>query len=86
MSESPARQHRGLTQAPVTPLDQDGVQVGITGTVAWVIGAVILLVRGDASPAWWLWTCWVGIAIGLVGLVYCLRRRTRRKPQQVSST
>ena len=71
---------RGLTQAPVEPLDQDGVQVGIIGTIAWTIAALVLLLRGGADPVWWLWTCAVGVAVGLVGLAYCVGRRGRRRP------
>lgn len=74
----PGLARRGLTQAPVKPLDEDGVQVGILGTFAWVIAAVVLLVRGDAAPSWWLWTCWAGIGLGVLGLAYCWRRQSNR--------
>ena len=60
-------------------MDEDGVQVAIIGTVAWIIAAVVLWLRGDAVADWWLWTALVGVLIGIVGLAYCLRRRSRRR-------
>lgn len=72
-----------LTQAPVKPLDEDGVQVGVIGTLAWVVAAIVLLVRGVGGPGevavWWLWTCCAGVGVGVVGLAYCLGRRSRRR-------
>lgn len=76
MSVEPTPRHRGLTQAPVKPLDADGVQVGVVGTIVWLIAAVVVLLRGDSAPDWWLWTCWVGVGLGVLGLGYSrLRKR-----------
>lgn len=75
---APSPRRRGLVQAPVKPLDEDGVQVAALGTLVWAVASVVLLVRGDASPDWWLWTALFGTVIGMLGLGYCLRRKRAR--------
>jgi len=65
---------------PPEPVDTDGVRSVIVGTVGWVLALLALLpfrdrLAGDGR-AWWLWTCAVGVGLGLIGLVYCRRRRT----------
>jgi hypothetical protein len=65
------------------PLDVDGVLAVTVGTGAWVLAFVVLLaVRGDLvaqGREWWLWTCLTGAGLGLVGLAYCLRRRSQMR-------
>lgn len=74
--------HHHLVQAPIQPLDEDGVNVAITGTVAFGLGAVVLLLGADrllpGGERWWIWVTVVGTVIGLVGIGYCLRRRRLR--------
>jgi hypothetical protein len=62
------------------PLEANEVAIAVTGTVAWAVALVVLAVffradldRHDAS--WWLWACGLGIALGLYGLRFALRRR-----------
>jgi hypothetical protein len=72
----------------VEPLDEDGVGAVAAGTVAWLIAFVVLwvffrdeLVAHDAQ--WWLLVCLVGAGLGLLGLVYTVRRRNvYRKARQ----
>jgi len=62
------------------PVDADGVSAVTLGTVAWAIAFMILVVffRDDlaaADASWWIWVCLVGMALGLVGMFYVMRRR-----------
>lgn len=59
--------------APVVTDDRKAVLVGI---VAWVVGLAVLLIVPGSEPLW-LWTCAVGIPLGLAGLLYTHRRHTR---------
>lgn len=63
----------------IKPLDVDGVNVVITGTVLFAIGFVVLLFFRSNLQAngqtWWLWVCATGFGLGLVGTAYVTRRR-----------
>jgi hypothetical protein len=74
---------RGVTlpetvEAPIAPLDVTGVRTVTTGTTLFVLATVVLLVNldwlRDHDRMWWLWTCLVGIGLGVFGYVYCTRR------------
>lgn len=71
-----------LVQAPIQPLDEDGVLASVVGTVVFAIAAVAcLLGRGwlDAhGMAWWTWVCVTGLVVGLAMIGYTVRRRSRR--------
>lgn len=76
-------EHHFLVQAPVAPVDVDGLNVVVTGTLAFAVASVLagvfyadLAVRGDG---WWLGVCISGFVLGLVGLLYCWNRRRRRR-------
>lgn len=62
--------------APVPTDDRAAI---LAGLVLWVLGfGALLLFVGplvESGRVWWLWTCLVGIGIGLVGLVYVHFRR-----------
>jgi uncharacterized membrane protein len=64
---------------PPDPVDTDGVRTVIVGTVGWVLALLALLPFRDRlaedGRAWWLWTCATGVCLGVIGLVYCRRRR-----------
>lgn len=70
-----------FTVAPVEPLDVDGVRTAAVGTVLWGIAFLGLLPfysrLEDAGRAWWLWTCLVGFALGLLGFEWLRLRRSR---------
>jgi threonine/homoserine efflux transporter RhtA len=64
------------------PLDVDAVRVVTAGTVLWAVTGLVLLIGfrpwlQDTGREWWLWTCLVGAGLGVLGVVYCRRRRDR---------
>ena len=75
------RDRRHLVVADVEPLDVDGVRSMVVGTLGWLLALVVLLpftsALRDHGRLWWLWTCLTGVALGLLGLEYCRRRRNR---------
>ena len=84
MTDVPGNGQRHVV-ADIEPLDVDGVRTIAAGTIAWAVAFLVLLVFRDAlaeqGRTWWLWTCLVGIALGLGGLEYCRRRRNRLRSQ-----
>lgn len=61
------------------PLETDDVRLVGLGTALWALALVVLAVLqvasvGDVQP-WWLAMCVCGLALGLVGVRYCQRRR-----------
>ena len=76
-STPPAR----LRQPAPEPLETDEVRVVAAGTLLWVLALLVLLPFAGrlaaAGRSWWLWTCLLGILLGLAGIVYCRRRRDR---------
>ncbi len=63
------------------PVATDDRAAILAGLVLWVAAFAVLLVfvgpLVDAGRVWWLWTCLVGIGLGLVTLVYVHRRKHR---------
>lgn len=72
-----------LVQAPVAPLDVDGFTVTILGLVAFAVASVLAAIfhtdLQQHGNGWWLGVCVSGFGLGLVGLAYCLHRRSRRR-------
>jgi len=66
------------------PLEANDRRVTVVGTAAWAVALAVLLVlhgRIPASDRWWIWTCAVGVAMGLFALWYVpyfKRARARR--------
>ena len=53
----------------------------VTGslTVGWAVALVVLLIVGlPARDSWWIWTCVVGLVLGLFGLWYVPRLKRGR--------
>ncbi len=74
---------RGVTlpatvEAPIEPLDVTGIRTVTTGTALFALASVVLLFNldwlRDHDRMWWLWTCLVGIGLGVFGYVYSSRR------------
>ncbi len=77
MATSDAHDETASTQ-PTEPLDVDGVSAMIAGTLAWLIGLLVLLATGtrfSSDNGWWLWACLAGAVFGGVGIAYTRRRR-----------
>jgi ABC-type nickel/cobalt efflux system permease component RcnA len=74
---------RGERPSPPPPLEANDLLVTGTGTVAWAIALVVLLIVRDSLPAderWWIWTCVSGLVLGLFGMWYVPRlKRARAK-------
>ena len=82
MSAPAARpEHRHFLQAPIRPLDENGITATVIGTVLFAVATVVLLVlraRLDAGGrGWWIWVGVSGVLLGLVGYAYCRRRAAR---------
>jgi len=75
---------------PAKPLDVDGVNATVAGTVAWFIAFLIMVIflrepLAEHDATWWIWVCVAGTGLGLIGLPYVMRRRAvyRRHAAQV---
>jgi Protein of unknown function (DUF2530) len=63
-----------------TAAPHDEVRAAVVGIVLWAIALIVLAVffRHDLQrhhATWWLWSCGLGLALGLYGLRFALRRR-----------
>ena len=63
------------------PVKTDDRKAMLVGTAVWVVAlVVVLLLRplGASGNVRLLWTCAAGIALGLLGIVYTIRRQRER--------
>jgi hypothetical protein len=65
---------------PLEPLETNEVAVVAVGMTAWLVALILLatvfhhrLERHHAT--WWLWSCALGLALGVYGLRFARRRR-----------
>ncbi|HEX7353207.1 MAG TPA: DUF2530 domain-containing protein [Mycobacteriales bacterium] len=62
-------------------VDVDGIAVVSIGTVLWAVALALSLVYEDHlrrdGHLWWIATAACGVGLGLLGIVYCVRRRRR---------
>lgn len=69
--------------SPPPPLEANDQLVAGVVTAGWGIALVVLLIVRDSLPGherWWIWTCVVGLALGLFALWYVPRlKRSRAK-------
>lgn len=71
---------RKLRPAP-SPLEANDRLVTAVITGAWVIGLIsVLVLRDQLAPSqrWWVWTCVVGVGMGLFALWYVPRLKRSR--------
>lgn len=75
-------EHHALVQAPVDPVDEDGVMAAYVGTVASALATVILgwqYAWLDArGQGWWLWVAVSATVSGLLFTAYTRWRKRRR--------
>lgn len=87
---TPAR--RGLVQAPIDPVDDSGVRAAVVGTVLFAVASVVLATQlndlSNTGRGWYLGVALAGMALGLVGIAWTMRRSRRRSgtPAQDTST
>jgi len=56
-------------------MKQTMITLVVVGQIIWVVAAIVgLLVNADSK---FLWTCFIGAALGLVGIRYTIRRDHR---------
>ncbi len=74
--------HHALVQAPVDPVDEDGVAAAGVGTVISLLATGVtawqyawLVSRGQG---WWLWTAVTATGLGVMFIGYALYRKRRR--------
>jgi hypothetical protein len=61
-------------------MQTNDVRIAATGTVAWAIALIVLLVVGlPSEDRWWLWVCAAGIGIGLFAMWYVPRLQSGRE-------
>jgi membrane protein DedA with SNARE-associated domain len=65
----------------MTPEREESV-AAIVGTALWLIGFVVLAAffRHDLQrhhATWWFWSCGLGLVLGVYGLSFSRRRRSR---------
>ncbi len=72
--------NRTFLVAEVKPLDVDGVRTMGVGALLWLAAFFAMLPfwssLQDDGRGWWPWTCLTGAVLGLIGWLYCRRRRT----------
>lgn len=71
---------RDLRPAP-PPLEANDQLVTAVITAGWAVALVVLLALYNQIPhgeRWWIWTCAVGVAMGLFGLWYVPRVKRAR--------
>lgn len=79
--DQPGERRSGFVQAPIRPLDEDGVVVAMIGTIGFALATAVMLILhtrlSEAGHGWWIWVGAVGTVLGVIGTIYC-RRRARR--------
>jgi hypothetical protein len=72
-----------LVQAPVPPMDVDGLNLVTIGLVVFAVASIITGLMYPqlkaAGNGWWLGVCISGFGLGLIGLGYCWNRRRLRR-------
>lgn len=73
---------------PPPPMEGDDRVITVTVTAGWAVAlaAVLVLTGTGVLPGrdrWWVWTCALGLAMGLFGLWYVPRlKRARVRTEQ----
>lgn len=79
MTDSP---HHALVQAPVDPLDEDGLAAAVVGTAISLLATLIAWWQREwlaaHGQAWVLWSGFTAIGIGLLFIAYTSSRKRRR--------
>jgi hypothetical protein len=63
------------------PFEGNDQFISAAGTIAWAVALIVLVLLRHHIPAsshWWIWTCVVGLGLGLFALVYVPRLKRSR--------
>jgi H+/Cl- antiporter ClcA len=55
------------------PLEGNDRQIAAIGTAVWAVALIVVFALRDQlshGSHWWIWTCVVGVGLGLFGVVY----------------
>jgi Protein of unknown function (DUF2530) len=64
------------------PLEGNDQLIAAAGTVAWAVALIVLVIMRNHIPEasrWWIWTCAVGVGLGVFGLTYIPRMKRSRE-------
>jgi hypothetical protein len=79
-------EHHTLVQAPVEPVDEDGVAAALVGTGVSVLATVLLwwqyALLDARGQGWWLWVGLTATGAGGLFIAYTLYRKRRRLSPQ----
>jgi predicted lysophospholipase L1 biosynthesis ABC-type transport system permease subunit len=73
---------RPLREVPPA-LEGNDTQIAAVGAAAWAAALIVLAILeilGDLPPSrhWWIWTCAVGVGLGVFGVLYIPRIQRSR--------
>jgi hypothetical protein len=82
-------EHHALVQAPVDPVDEDGIAAAYVGTGISALAAVVLWWQNawlnTQGHSWWLWVAVSATVSGVLFSTYArYSKRQRLSPQQAS--
>jgi membrane protein DedA with SNARE-associated domain len=63
------------------PLEGNDQLITAAGTVAWAVALIVLVIMRNHIPDsshWWIWTCAVGVGLGVFALAYIPRMKRSR--------
>jgi hypothetical protein len=74
--------HHTLVQAPVDPVDEDGVAAAVVGTVISLLATGVTAWQyswlASRGQGWWVWTAVTATGLGVMFIGYALWRKRRR--------
>lgn len=74
--------HHALVQAPIDPVDEDGVAAAVVGTVISLLATGVTAWQyswlASRGQGWWLWTAVTATGLGVMFIAYALYRKRRR--------
>jgi len=75
-------EHHALVQAPVDPVDEDGVAAAYVGTVVSALATLLLWWQyawlADRGQGWWLWVALTATGSGVLFSTYARYRKRQR--------
>jgi uncharacterized membrane protein (UPF0136 family) len=74
--------HHALVQAPIEPVDEDGVAAAVVGTMVSLLATGVTAWQNSwlasRGQGWWLWVAMTATCLGVMFIAYALYRKRRR--------